>query len=68
MLWFKSCPKCRGDLAEERDQYGMNVTCVQCGYSLREAEVALLRRSHGKALWVTRPAAASSTADRIQVR
>ncbi len=41
MYIFKSCPKCRGDLAVERD--GMRArrltkdaefTCLQCGYYL----------------------------------
>jgi hypothetical protein len=33
MFWFKGCPRCSGDLFEDRDQYGPFVTCVQCGFS-----------------------------------
>ena len=32
MFWFKLCPRCTGDLFEERDQYGSFVTCMQCGF------------------------------------
>jgi hypothetical protein len=37
MIWFKSCPRCQGDLTLERDLYfGYRyLTCIQCG-----AEVA----------------------------
>ncbi len=31
MFWFKRCPRCSGDLFEDRDQYGPFVTCMQCG-------------------------------------
>ena len=33
MFWFKSCPRCSGDLFEDRDQYGSFITCMQCGFS-----------------------------------
>ena len=33
MFWFKLCPRCTGDLLENRDQYGSFVTCMQCGFS-----------------------------------
>lgn len=33
MFWFKGCPRCTGDLYEDRDQYGPFITCVQCGFS-----------------------------------
>lgn len=32
MFWFKLCPRCTGDLFEDRDQYGSFVTCMQCGF------------------------------------
>ncbi len=32
MFWFKLCPRCSGDLFEDRDQYGSFVTCMQCGF------------------------------------
>lgn len=32
VILFKSCPKCRGDLLEARDdQFGAFSSCVQCG-------------------------------------
>ena len=33
MFWFKGCPRCSGDLYEDRDQYGPFISCVQCGFS-----------------------------------
>lgn len=32
MLLLKSCPKCKGDVVEERDRYGSYTQCLQCGY------------------------------------
>ena len=31
MFWLKCCPKCEGDLYEEKDTYGKYVACMQCG-------------------------------------
>ena len=31
MFWFKLCPRCSGDLFEDRDRYGKFITCMQCG-------------------------------------
>ena len=31
MFWFKLCPRCSGDLFEDRDQYGKFISCMQCG-------------------------------------
>ena len=33
MFWFKHCPRCTGDLFEDRDQYGQFITCMQCGFT-----------------------------------
>ncbi len=33
MFWFKGCPRCSGDLYKDNDQYGVFVSCVQCGFS-----------------------------------
>lgn len=38
MLWFKSCRRCHGDLAENSDMYGPFISCLQCGYYLEEGE------------------------------
>ncbi len=44
MLWLKGCPRCRGDLYEERDQYGYVVACFQCGHELTQAEMAMCKQ------------------------
>jgi reverse gyrase len=32
MIYFKACPRCRGDLEEQHDASGLYPTCIQCGY------------------------------------
>ena len=34
MIDFKACPKCRGDMQFQRDQYGSFKYCFQCGLIL----------------------------------
>jgi hypothetical protein len=36
MFWLRGCPRCNGDLYEDRDKYGRYVSCVQCGYHRSE--------------------------------
>ena len=43
MFWLKSCPRCGGDLYDERDQYGHYIVCIQCGHYLTEAEEVILK-------------------------
>ena len=43
MFWLKSCPRCGGDLHEERDFYGGYVACIQCGVVLTEEQELALR-------------------------
>ena len=31
MIYFKACPKCRGELYQDRDAYGHFRKCLQCG-------------------------------------
>lgn len=38
MLWSKSCPRCRGDLALDRDLDGWFIGCIQCGAVLNERQ------------------------------
>ena len=33
MFWLKGCPRCAGDLFRDHDQYGLFVSCMQCGLS-----------------------------------
>lgn len=32
MLRLKSCPRCKGDMHQNRDMYGHYDECLQCGY------------------------------------
>ena len=43
MFWFKSCPRCRGDLHSETDAYGPYVTCLQYSHYLTGAEETRLK-------------------------
>jgi hypothetical protein len=38
MFRLKACPRCRGDLREDRDKYGNYATCLQCGYHQSDSE------------------------------
>ena len=38
MFWFKSCPKCHGDLYRDSDTHGTYIACLQCGSYLTEAD------------------------------
>jgi ssDNA-binding Zn-finger/Zn-ribbon topoisomerase 1 len=31
MIFFKSCPKCQGDMLLEKDPFGDYKHCLQCG-------------------------------------
>ena len=37
MFWLGCCPKCNGDLYEDRDHHGAYIACIQCGHYLYEA-------------------------------
>jgi DNA-directed RNA polymerase subunit M/transcription elongation factor TFIIS len=32
LIVLKRCPRCNGDLFIDRDQYGLFLQCLQCGY------------------------------------
>jgi hypothetical protein len=36
MMWFKACPRCRGDMFMDSDYYGPVVSCIQCGHTLQQ--------------------------------
>ncbi len=43
MYWLKGCPRCRGDLHNDRDSHGTYMACLQCGHYLTpEEELVLL--------------------------
>lgn len=33
LLYFKSCPRCSGDISADSDMHGMYLKCLQCGFS-----------------------------------
>ena len=33
MVFYKSCPKCHGDMDQRQDMYGDFRECLQCGYT-----------------------------------
>ena len=49
MFWFKSCPRCGGDLYADSDFHGPYITCLQCSHYLTAAEQAKLRLARAKA-------------------
>ncbi|MDA1256314.1 MAG: hypothetical protein O3C10_00500 [Chloroflexi bacterium] len=34
-LYLKSCPRCRGDIQLDTDQFGLYMECLQCGFLIR---------------------------------
>ena len=32
MMYLKACPRCKGDMHDNRDMYGEYKECLQCGY------------------------------------
>ena len=44
MLRLKSCPKCKGDVLLDQDQYGWYEQCIQCGYLSDLQKVVEVRR------------------------
>ena len=48
MFWFKSCPKCHGDLYRDSDTFGTYIACMQCSHYLTEADEARLELSTSK--------------------
>lgn len=32
MIMFKACPRCRGDMHQDRDMYGEYRECLMCGF------------------------------------
>lgn len=35
MFILRSCPRCLGDLYQERDSFGYFVRCLQCGHEIQ---------------------------------
>ena len=41
MIMFKACPRCQGDMHQNRDMYGEYRECLMCGYMADVAKPAL---------------------------
>ena len=48
MFWFKSCPRCHGDLFSGLDIHGPYIACLQCSHELTPAEEIWLKRPPAK--------------------
>ena len=48
---LKSCPRCKGDLVLERDQWGWYEQCIQCGYLHDLPEVSLSKTAQNSG-WI----------------
>ena len=44
MLSFRSCPRCKGTVILDKDEYGWYEQCLQCGY-LRDLETLVANDS-----------------------
>jgi DNA-directed RNA polymerase subunit M/transcription elongation factor TFIIS len=44
-FYFKACPKCKGDMYQDRDVYGAFRKCLQCGHTF---ELEMPRSGSGK--------------------
>jgi len=43
MFWLKGCPRCNGDLYEDKDIHGSYIACLQCSKYLTADDEAKLR-------------------------
>ncbi len=66
-LWLRSCPRCQGDLYEEKDMYGRFIACLQCAYYLSEAEEVLLKYLTNRSKKMTAKTATEATAPKLRV-
>jgi hypothetical protein len=45
MLYFKSCPRCQGDVYVDADAYGAFAKCLQCGFARDLPSVEALKKA-----------------------
>ena len=45
MLNREGCPRCKGDVRVDRDEYGWYVECIMCGYMRDLASVVVTKQS-----------------------
>lgn len=48
MFWLKACPRCHGDLYQEKDLFGSYLACLQCGHELSVMEELYLNDPFAK--------------------
>ncbi len=55
-MWFKACPKCKGDLYLRHEIDGKDIVCLQCGYiehtSPQHVRVAAHRQRQLAKRWI----------------
>ena len=44
VMKLKSCPKCKGNVIIDRDQYGWYEQCMQCGYLADLEDIVLVEK------------------------
>ena len=49
MIYFKACPRCKGDIKVSGDLYGPYLECLQCGYEIEVKEASGLARASRQA-------------------
>ena len=66
MIMFKACPRCSGDLHENRDMYGEYRECLMCGYmvDLRKPSLFGMEMAPVKKKVANRPARSRTSAIR----
>ena len=45
MFFFKTCPKCQGDMYLDRDSYGTYRKCLQCGHIVEQERQPISSKS-----------------------
>ena len=50
MIFFKACPRCRGDMHHTGDYYGEYCQCLQCGHIIDEEDARLVPEELRKTL------------------
>lgn len=49
MTYFKSCPRCGGDLQEGSDRFGPYIACIKCGDHLTGKEGVMVASAQAEA-------------------
>ena len=49
IIYFKACPRCKGDIKVAGDLYGPYLECLQCGYEIEVKEASRLAKASHQA-------------------